>query len=551
MAAIQWSGGKMHGATEAKASMMHDDKDMRMIHNHMNPDIDVSKTPNNFSYRGLSYYAKCKRYDEILGTIRIKRKSSGKNQNVTLQKLEAAIPAGMQDGDNYDPILVRSWVNDVGKILEDEYGDLLIDIDCHVDEVHLYLDPRKNREDPNRYSWSRIHLHAAVVPGVWEAVKGKDGNPVLDEDGKPIKELVLNGFRFSNKRNIIRLNQRIQDMTKEKYGMDFMTGKSKGQVHHTVEDLKRWTAETMREEGLQMVSDREELKQAQQELLEMREQAQRRIAEAGEKAAAISAQSENNADSILATAAAEAEVIQQKARASAQETARRITDEANHEAERIRKEAQERSDELRQLIILQTNAMLSQKYAQMELDRDEYDQYCEQREASIKNWQLEIRSDLSTLYSERAEIQRGRKLLEEDRNDLEHEWCSCDIRREILRKREQEVSDAEQRAELRTKALDNREEQINKQEKQLQPMVNAYTVLQLMYRHEHDHQNKENADSIKKALGLLRAEYNNSENPYLKNAIENQMRAQAYKREQTRIPVERRLPAIPTGIDVQ
>lgn len=53
MAAIQWSGGKMHGATEAKASMMHDDKDMRMIHNHMNPDIDVSKTPNNFSYRGL------------------------------------------------------------------------------------------------------------------------------------------------------------------------------------------------------------------------------------------------------------------------------------------------------------------------------------------------------------------------------------------------------------------------------------------------------------------------------------------------------------------
>lgn len=54
MAGVQWSDGKMHGATEAKNSMMHDTKDTRLIHGHSNPDIDKTKTPNNFSYRGLT-----------------------------------------------------------------------------------------------------------------------------------------------------------------------------------------------------------------------------------------------------------------------------------------------------------------------------------------------------------------------------------------------------------------------------------------------------------------------------------------------------------------
>lgn len=62
MAGVQWSDGKMYGGTEAKNSMLHDSKDTRLIHGHSNPDIDKTKTPNNFSYRGLTYKEKCARY---------------------------------------------------------------------------------------------------------------------------------------------------------------------------------------------------------------------------------------------------------------------------------------------------------------------------------------------------------------------------------------------------------------------------------------------------------------------------------------------------------
>ena len=59
-------------------------------------------------------------------------------------------------------------------------------------------------------------------------------------------------YKFSQKKNIIRLNNRIQEMTKAKYDMDFMTGVGKGKKHHKVEDLKRWTAKAMLEEDTEL-----------------------------------------------------------------------------------------------------------------------------------------------------------------------------------------------------------------------------------------------------------------------------------------------------------
>ena len=540
MAAIQWSGGKMHGATEAKASMMHDDKDMRMIHSHTNPDIDVSKTPGNFSYRGLSYYAKCKRYDEIQSEIKIKRKSTGKNTNVTLQKLEAAIPAGMQDGERYDPDLVRAWVNDVGKILENEFGDLLIDIDCHVDEVHLYIDPRKDKDDPNRYAWSRIHIHAAVVPGVWEIVKDKEGNPVLGDDGKPLKELVLNGYKFSNKRNIIRLNQRIQDMTKEKYGMDFMTGKGRGQKHQTVEDLKRWTAETMREEGLQMVLDRQDLEEAQREIENLRQQAQQRLAEAEEHAAAIAAKSETAAETYLL-----------KARANAHKEAKKITDGAKAEADKIRRDADVRTEELRHMLILQTQAALSQQRALLDLEREELDRQYDEREADLAEARESVITNMEKNRNERASIAYSRKLLEEDRQELDRKWAAYDTLDKSAQQMYSKAKEAERTATARMRDLDDREKMLANHEKQLEPMVSAYSVLQLMFRHERDLHNTANAGSIKQTLALLRQEYNNKTDPWLQRVIDAQTQARVQNREQARIPAERRLPSIQMSMDQQ
>ena len=266
MAAVQWSGGKMHGSVEAKASMLHDDKVMRLHHSHSNPDIDLSKTKQNFSLWGLTYAQKCERYDALMENVKIKRKSSGKNANVTLQKLVIPIPAGMQHDDNIDMQMFRQWTADVGQILKDLYGDLLIDLDAHVDEVHLYLDSRKDEKDGSRYTWSRAHLHAAIVPAVWEPVKGADSKPMKDETGKPVRELCLNSTKFSNKRNIIRLNNRIQEMTQQKYHMLFMDGTGVGKKHNTVEEMKALSAEELRDAGYQIVSDKAEIEKARIQL---------------------------------------------------------------------------------------------------------------------------------------------------------------------------------------------------------------------------------------------------------------------------------------------
>lgn len=53
MAGVEWSGCKCKGGTEAKGKMLHFDKEQRLKHGHNNPDIDLSKTADNFSYYGV------------------------------------------------------------------------------------------------------------------------------------------------------------------------------------------------------------------------------------------------------------------------------------------------------------------------------------------------------------------------------------------------------------------------------------------------------------------------------------------------------------------
>lgn len=283
MAAVQWSGGKMHGASEAKASIMHDDRESRLIHTHSNEDIDITKTPENWSYRNLCFLEKCKKYDRLMETVKIKRKSTGKNQTVTLQKLVITIPSAMQNGPNYDRDKSIAWATEVCKILETRYGTLFIDADLHFDEVHVYLDPKKDPSDPDRYVWSRPHLHAAIVPAIEEEVDGE-------------KQLVLNAKKFCGRSKITSLNNQIQEMTQQKFGMDFMTGMGRGKKHNTVEDLKSLTVEEMRKEGLRLAEERREAEAAKAEA----EQARAEAEKAQEEIAARVAEAERLDEEIAA-----------------------------------------------------------------------------------------------------------------------------------------------------------------------------------------------------------------------------------------------------------
>ncbi len=225
MAGIQWSGGKCHGAGEAKAVLRHNDRDQRLAHSHSNPDIDLTLTHLNAAYYGKSFLQKVQEYDSKLASVKCKRKSSGKNSTVTMQDLVIYCPAGMIDAETgqYDYDRVLAWFRDVGDLLRDRYGECMIDMDIHFDEVHMYLDPTSKD-----FTWSRVHAHASLIPAI----------PETDENGEPTGEMVLNAKRFCAKSCIMALNQAVHDMTMQKYDMPYMDGSRKKGVG-TVEDKKR------------------------------------------------------------------------------------------------------------------------------------------------------------------------------------------------------------------------------------------------------------------------------------------------------------------------
>ncbi len=257
MAGIQWSGGKCHGATEAKSILCHNDLNQRLRHRHSNPDIDTNLTLLNFSYFGRSYYEKIERYDRQISTAKCKRLSTGKNATVTMQDLCIYCPKGMMDekSGKYDYGQLREWFRDVGDILEHEYGDDFLDMDIHFDEVHCYIEP-----GTEGYIWSRVHAHAALIPAVHEKVMGESGQ---EQDTR-----ILNAKKFCSKSRIISLNNRIHEMTMQKYHMPYMDG-SKKKGKGKVEDKKRESAEALARKQQEIEEREKELARREQEVQEL------------------------------------------------------------------------------------------------------------------------------------------------------------------------------------------------------------------------------------------------------------------------------------------
>lgn len=240
MAGIQWSGGKIKGSAEVKANFRHNDKSERMRREHSNPDINLAETQNNFSYHGLSYFQKCKRYDERLAELEQGRQSSGKNARVTLQSLVIYAPKDLPQEK------IKDWFQEVGKILDDRYGRDFIEMDVHMDEIHDYIDP-----STGEVVTSRVHGHAALIPEI---------------DGK------LNAKRFCSRKNINELNKIVDDMTTAIYGIPYILGKG-SKSNKTVAELKRESEKVKREMELiaqaqeAALSENERLKKENGELV--------------------------------------------------------------------------------------------------------------------------------------------------------------------------------------------------------------------------------------------------------------------------------------------
>lgn len=219
MAGAQYTGGKSHSATEAKAILRHNDKACRKDAKHDNPHIDPDKTCRNNSYYGLSYEEKCDKYDRLVAqgiAGRSKKPGTGKNAPVTMQSIVIYEPEGMQD---MPDSVAEKWFRAVCRLHNHHlmYGEgCMIDADFHFDEVHGYTDPETGGKKR-----SRRHMHINDVPLV---------------DGK------LNGKGFSSRGNMVKFNNAIQSMTERDFGMQWMDGtKRKGKA--TVEALKARSAD--------------------------------------------------------------------------------------------------------------------------------------------------------------------------------------------------------------------------------------------------------------------------------------------------------------------
>lgn len=227
MASVNWE--KYKSPTDAKAHMRHNEKQCREnTKEHSNQHIDKSKTQYNYSLMNRSYAERCKIYDDAMSDIQKNSKKALRKDAVTCIGLETTTPEQLTDDK------IQAWFTDYHNILCDFFGrDNILDTDVHYDEIHEYIDSETHKK-----TMSRVHAHTSIIP------RTADGRLCCKE--------------ISSRKNIIELNKQIEDMTQQKYGIAYNTGKTARKK--SVEQLK---ADSLK---LELAENQEKLTDAQQQV---------------------------------------------------------------------------------------------------------------------------------------------------------------------------------------------------------------------------------------------------------------------------------------------
>ena len=324
MASTGWNGGKAKSTQQAKAWMRHNSKEERIEANHSNTEIDKSRTPLNFSFRGLSYKQRCAAYDKRMGEIDQGKPGSGKNARTVLQSVTVYAPEALRG----DLPKLREWFHRVGELAEQQFRpENVIDMAVDVDEVHSYLD-----EQEKVWKLAAEHGHLWLVPEV---------------DGK------LNGKQFSRRAAIVKFNDAIQYMTEREFGCAFNDG-TKKKRRGTVEQLKARTlraeVEQLQEQAETIITDAMDAAmeirvEAARDARATRKEADQDRAEAKRErnAAWWDAQeaqaTKDEADEYARTTRKQADQDAQEKRAAADRDAEATRQAAERDAVRIRQEA--------------------------------------------------------------------------------------------------------------------------------------------------------------------------------------------------------------------
>lgn len=267
MASANWMKAK--GAVEAKAIMRHCDQSEREKNRHSNKDINKALTAQNWSMRGLSYSAACKEYDARIAELDSVPGANKRKDRVTYMGIDIPAPANLSK-DQLKPWFQRTW-----EIFQEQTHGAGIEGWVHADEVHDYV---HNGEIVT----SREHMHIGAIP----AVNGR-----------------LCAKEFSSRKQIMSLNNAIQQMSKDEFGVDFMDG-SRQKSTETVEDLKKRSLNELldREKAVSVkearLSDREKRLDEREADLDRRAKHVDQAAEWVEKARSAAENVEMQADTI-------------------------------------------------------------------------------------------------------------------------------------------------------------------------------------------------------------------------------------------------------------
>ena len=227
MASVNWT--KMKTAQQVKAVLRHDCKDTReAAETHTNADLNKDLTGQNYGV-GDTYdtarEAFLKRLEEVTAGKTVRKDA------VVGVGFSIPAPADLPQDKEKD------WFKRVYEVLGDTYGkDNICCFAVHVDEQHEYIDP-----DSKESRMSRSHAQGVMVPETGGRLCAKD---------------------FVSRGRMIAINNAIDKMSQEEFGVKFMDG-SQAKSRGSVETLKQRSARLQIDKDLEAA--RQKVKDVEQE----------------------------------------------------------------------------------------------------------------------------------------------------------------------------------------------------------------------------------------------------------------------------------------------
>lgn len=200
----------------ALALKKHNGQEERLTYNHSNPDIDKSKTDQNYCI-GCDDYddavdAMLKRVKEVDECYPQKTKTERKDRKVALS-IEAKCPQEI-----FDSGRSKDFFEKTHQLLSDFFGEKNNVGSCvHLDEMHLYVD----KDGAEKMSLAHMTTLIAAY-AEWE----QGGN----------SRKGISASKLMNPANLKKLNKEMCDMVRREFGIEYNTGEQAR--HATVEHLK-------------------------------------------------------------------------------------------------------------------------------------------------------------------------------------------------------------------------------------------------------------------------------------------------------------------------